>query len=280
MYIHRWSYLLDAAGVWSRVIQAPAFDVWWDANPVPNYIIANDEVPTEEDTVIIPEVLFPMPNLKAKRKIVMIQNYVWITPNSIQPDTEVLVCSRHLFNYVQRVYGVKPIGKITPYLCDVPWRVTAKWKDRVLIMARRNDHWRAMIAALDKEDFSCTVVGSPISQAQLADQFDNCEFYVHLVYPEGFPMICLEAMRSGTIVVGTTGGGGNEFMWNSETARVVQDPKVGRYSEADFIEGIMAGLRELRSDPETRERIWKQGHEWSLRYTAEATTKELLAVFG
>ena len=92
-------------------------------------------------------------------------------------------------------------------------------------------------------------------------------------------MAIAEAMRAGTIPVGTTGGGGNEFFWNRETGMVVQDPATGGYGASEFISGIMDALRTLREDANLRNKIWLQARAWSLRYTAEATTQELKEIF-
>ena len=80
----------------------------------------------------------------------------------------------------------------------------------------------------------------------------------------------------GTIVVGTTGGGGNEFLWTGETGMVVADPEAGRYSPDDFLNGIMDAMRTLRGDAGMRSKIWQQAAAWAKRYTPEATTAELL----
>ncbi len=129
------------------------------------------------------------------------------------------------------------------------------------------------------DGFTVDYVTEPLSQRELAAHFADCEFYVHLVRPEGLPMIALEAMLSGTIVVGTTGGGGNEFMFDGQTAMVVSDPEAGHYSEEEFLVGILGKLRELRDHPELRSRIWNRAHEWSKRYNAQVTIDQLKKVF-
>lgn len=286
LLIHKLAYLLDQAGFNSRVIQKPYFG-WpkWDACRPDNadeILQGRLEQVTSADTIVVPEVMHPLAGMEEVRKIVFVQNRLWMQKSLdvYRPGTEVLVCSRYLANHVERVYHLKPIGIVRPYLDEGVWKPTPKQANHVLVIARRNDHWKKLIVALERDGFPFTVVSEPLTQRQLAEQFDKAEHYAHLVYPEGFPAICLESMRSGTIVTGTTGGGGNEFQFDHETAMVVPDPEVGRYSEDVFISGIMEKLRQLRDSPDLRSHIWQQAHEWSLKYTAEATTKELLEVFG
>ncbi len=56
------------------------------------------------------------------------------------------------------------------------------------------------------------------SREKVAEELKKSNIFLNIGYPEGFPFPPLEAMACGCIVVGYTGGGGNEFMIDGETA--------------------------------------------------------------
>lgn len=282
-YIHRLAGLLNEIGIDARVWTPQPFDVWWDSHPIDASLVMQSISPCRGDTVVIPEVNWPASDMNGARNILFVQNYVWLDKYVFDSNPgDTLVCSRFLANHMQRVFNARVIGKLTPFLDDDVWFPSPKVANRVLIVARRRpDQAESLRQKLEANGFSVDYVTDALSQRDLSGHFRSSEFYVHLVYPEGFPMICLEAMRSGTIVVGTTGGGGNEFMHNGETAICVQDPENGRYfNEDEFVNRIVDQLLILKGDSDKRSRIWTQAHSWSLRYTAEETKKELKAVFG
>jgi hypothetical protein len=282
-FIHRLVGLLNEMGHDAKVWTPQPFIVTWDAHPIDPSLVVQSIQPGRGDTVIIPEVNWPVADMNGARQILFVQNYLWLDKYVFDSNPgDTLVCSRFLANHMQRVFNANVIGKITPFLDDDVWFPSPKLANRVLLVARRRPDLSAMLRSqLESNGFEVDYVTEPMTQIELSGHFRDAEFYVHTVYPEGFPMICLEAMRSGTIAVGTTGGGGNEFMMNNETAVCVQDPENGRYfNESEFVTRIIEQLLILRGDADKRSRIWTQAHQWSLRYVAEETKKELKAVFG
>lgn len=278
---------LNMIGHTAKVVLAHHFHPYWFAySPPIDLATSESAVAGENDIVVIPEVLWPRPPriymLPGVRKVMFLQNYVWLDRSVyLQNPGETIVCSRFLWNYAKRELKANVMGKFTPFLEEGVWSPTPKTKDRVLVFGRRNNYHLSMVAALEGEGFTVDYVEFPISQREISERLGKCEYYVHLVHPEGFPMACLEAMRSGVIVVGTTGGGGNEFMHHRETAYVVQDPENGHYGDpAEFIRRIMEGMRELRADDGFRSRLWTQAYEWSLRYNLDSAKSELKEIFG
>ena len=279
-FIHQLAALADKPGRPSIVFQMQPFSCWWMAKPIDERLIHSGSLEFRPDDIIIcPEVLWGQAKALSPKKICFVQNHIWI--EKLEAGTPVLVPSRYLANYVKRVWNCNVIGKVTPFLDEGVWpTVRQQERDRVLLMARRNDYHPAMKSALEAAGFTVDYVTEPLTQRQLAEHLSHAEFYVHLTHPEGFPLACLEAMRSGTIVVGTTGGGGVELMHAGETAVVVQAPSSVTYTEpAEFISRIMEQMQILRADANLRSRLWQQAYQWSLRYTAEATMKELEAIF-
>ena len=281
-FIHRIVGLLNEIDIPARVWTPNPIDVYWDAHPIDKSLVTQSIRLGQGDTLVVPEVNWPMAQVQGVRNILFVQNYVWLNKAEYFSNPgEVLVCSRFLFNHMRRVFDSHVIGKVTPFLDDDVWQDSPKQGNRVLVIGRRTETWRKMVELLNENGFVPEVIEQPLTHRQLSESFSRCEYYVHLVYPEGFPIICLEAMRSGTLVVGTTGGGGTEFLFDRETSFVVQDPESGQYfSQDQFCERIISKLREIRNDSETKDRVKNTAMEWSKRYTADATKKELMEIFG
>lgn len=292
-FIHRLARLCVQQGRPAQVWQTEPFEVWWDAEgPFPDVqglVRSQSEV---GDVVVAPEVLLPaldVTGLRADgvRVIVFIQNHQWASKNRVDyHNVEIVTCSRYLDNWCRRVLEIKPVGMLSPY-ASAPWRTSPKTKDKTLVMARRNPELAGMMRAkLEASDFPICFLEADVTQEELAGILDSCEFYVHLTHPEGIPWAVAEAMQSGTITAGTTGGGGNEFMFHRETAMVVQDPQNGQYGDGldggqgEFTDRILAELLALRADDALRSRMWQNARNWVLgRYTRERTENQLKALF-
>lgn len=286
-FIHRLASLLNAAGMASRVIVPEPFKVWWDAHPIDeSLVLVTKSILAEGDTLVVPEVNWPVPASAGVRQILFLQNYIWLdteTRDQIRRDKpEILVCSRYLFNWCTRELGIRPIGIVTPFLDEDVWDKEDKVTGSVILFARRNSDMAERLAeAITLAGFSTYLCRTPITQREIRQMFNDREFYIHHVEPEGFPMAALEAMRCGVIPVGTTGGGGNEFMFNDETALTCAGPILGHYTEPQiFVDGVLARLARLRDDADLRSKLWTQGRNWSLRYTAANTTDQLLKIFA
>lgn len=265
--------------------------VWWDDLPQRERAPIDTKATLKDaDTVFIPEVTwqtYPLVRAWPGRKLVFLQNYIWASHNPTDYDgVELVTVSRFLDNWCRRVLGKTPVGMFSPYLDDGPWHPSPKTTDRTLIFTRRNAAAaRAVAAALSAENFPVDLVEEPLSQLQIMSRhLAHAEFYVHLNSPEGWPMACAEAMLAGVICCGTTGGGGNEFMFHRETAMVVQDPTLGRYEDpdnAEFARRIVEQMLALRAETDLRSKIWQSARNWIRnRYSKERTLGQLKAVLG
>ena len=285
-FLHRLCRLANELGYLSKVVRSEPFEVWWDPEPMPPEQISRG-VPLigQGDTIVCPEVIWPPSSISALgvRNICFVQNYIWLAQNlKFLEKDQVITCSRFLDNHMKRVYGVKPVGLLTPWLDDY-WQPTPKIANLTLVSTRHNHYTDKLIPALEAAKFPVLLLDHAVTQKELyADYLSKAEFYVHLVHPEGWPMACVEAMLSGVIVCGTTGGGGNEFMFHGETARVVQDPENGQYGSADeFVRRILEQMEILRSDAVMRSRIWQQARNFILsRYSKQRTSEQLKAILG
>jgi glycosyltransferase involved in cell wall biosynthesis len=274
LFIHKLAELAVKHGIPAYVLQTEPFEVWWSAKPVNKDLIKYKPFnASAEDILVIPEVLFPRyEKLKAK-KVLFLQNTLWL--ETIPEHTPVITCSRHLSNRAKRLWNVDIKGEVKPYLEDGVWGSVSKELNSVLLYARRNDYHKQMKEQLEANGYSVVHITKPMNQRELAVLMSLCDYYVHLTHPEGFPAACLEAMRSKAVVVGTTGKGGNELMFGSisspETSLVVQ-------ANGEIVPNIIKGINSLRDNPDIRERVREQAYQWSLRYTELETSIELLRV--
>lgn len=282
-FIHKIVQVLNEIGIEAKVVQLTPFEVWWSAHSIPlDYITTVDNAPRDVDVLVIPECLHGYKDtFGAKRVMTFVQNTMWMDKSLNWDGVELLVCSAYLRNNMERNYPqAKVVGKLTPYLEEGVWQPTPKTANKVLVSARRNNYFLEVSNLLIDNGYEVVLLDGSKTQRELAEILSSCEYYVHLVHPEGFPMACLEAMRMGTLVVGTTGRGGIEFMHNRQTAVVVPDPIAGRYEKKEFAPRILEAINYLRNDANERDKIWRRAYDWSLRYDKNALIKELKAVFG
>jgi len=62
-----------------------------------------------------------------------------------------------------------------------------------------------------------------INPYSLANIFNNNQIFISLGYPEGFGLPAAEALACGCIVVGFTGGGGNDFLFHKKNSFLSPD---------------------------------------------------------
>lgn len=278
-FIHRLAKLTEELGHYSYIRQTEPFLVNWDANPQYQGRVSSGDEVEHADWTIVPEVLWDKPFINREHSICFMQNYIWLNKEYFHDHPgPMITCSRFMSNYAKDVLGVTPLGELTPFLDEDVWKSDAP-SERVLIMARRSGIAFRLRDVLEKDGFPVTVIDYDISQRELAKWLSMSGFYIHLPSPEGFPMAALEAMRSGTSVIGTTGGGGNEFMFHKQTAYVVQDPELSLdKSQDNYVERLRQGANWTRSNALGRIKMVANAYEWSLRYPAEATKKQLAII--
>ena len=289
-FIHRLARLCQCLGYQTQLVKEK-FPVWWDAHPAENVETFEQVMVEDGDTVIVPECWWHQVEQlnmvrgaggTVIRMVMLLQNHIWLNKEYFRAHPgPVIVCSQYLANWLEREYGQKPIGIVNPYLDDDVWSVTPKVRRRVLFYSRRTDQRLVdyLFDNLQAKGYHPYVVADPKTQWQLAAHFDEAEYYLHLAEPEGFPMACLEAMRSGTLVIGTTGGGGNEFMFDGRTALTVAGPVMGHYEGGyqwqEFGEKLIERLQAIDQDDAARSRMWQLARNWSLRYTEVETEAQL-----
>jgi glycosyltransferase involved in cell wall biosynthesis len=139
---------------------------------------------------------------------------------------------------------------------------------RVLALSRKHpDDLQKIISMAAHMDFDFQIVDG-LTEDELIHEYQRADIFLATGYPEGLPLPPLEAMNCGCVVVGFTGGGGQEYMLDGETALVAED---GDCQE-------LASKLELLLDITFKEKIREAGFKKAQQYTLE-NTKEMLNAF-
>jgi len=139
-------------------------------------------------------------------------------------------------------------------------------KNRVLTLSRKNPELIGEIINTARNlDFEFKVVDG-LTEDELIKEYQKADIFMATGYPEGLPLPQLEAMNCGCIVIGFSGGGGDEYMINNSTALVAADGDS---------QGVIEKLRMIEFDMGLKERIRAKGMERAQEYTLENTSKML-----
>lgn len=139
-------------------------------------------------------------------------------------------------------------------------------KNRVLALSRKNPgDLKSVIRASKGLGFKFHVVDG-LSENELIKEYQKADIFLSTGYPEGFSLPPLEAMNCGCVVVGYTGGGGDEYMIDDNTALVAKDGAVDE---------VVLKLKVLIDNPRLKEFIRVNGVEMSKAYSLSNTMKML-----
>ena len=142
-------------------------------------------------------------------------------------------------------------------------------RGRVLALSRKHpEHIQRIISASSKLNFDFYVVDG-LSEDELINEYQQADIFLATGYPEGLPLPQLEAMSCGCVVIGFSGGGGDEYMINNVTSLVSEDGDC-----ADVIKR----LRVLEKNESLKEIIRQNGYEKAFEYTM-ANTEKMLSDF-
>jgi glycosyltransferase involved in cell wall biosynthesis len=234
----------------------------------------------ETDILICPEITpaaaAPFP---CKRKIIFVQNWALVSiatgPDKKYEDfgfDAILTCSNYISKYMEtrsdlpcyRVINGIDLEKFYP---DTNKRMERK----VLYLNRRNvADAREAIEMLDpalRQRLNIVELENRYSQDEMAEFYRESDIFISIGYPEGFALPPLEAMASGSAVIGFTGGGGLEHMVDGETALVVPDGASNALSDA---------LSCILTDMELKEKIRKGGLEKAASFSMKRMEDELM----
>lgn len=143
-------------------------------------------------------------------------------------------------------------------------------KNRVLTLSRKNSELiDGIIKAARNLDFEFKVVDG-LTEDELIDEYQKADIFMATGYPEGLPLPQLEAMNCGCVVIGFSGGGGDEYMIDNSTALVAADGDS---------EGILDKLKMIEYDHDFKEKVRTKGLEKAHQYNLENTSEMLNKFF-
>jgi glycosyltransferase involved in cell wall biosynthesis len=238
---------------------------------------------SEQDVIVAPE-FSPYLGLSFQNsiKIIFNQSQSWrYHHNRLTVEDEgknfidmgydyVINCSQHLCDKLKEMMGVDSYaitnGIDTSRFFPKP---EIRVNQRVLALSRKHPEKLKEIMGLAAHlGFDFHIVDG-LTEAELIQEYQQSDIFLATGYPEGLPLPQLEAMNCGCVVIGFSGGGGDEYMINGETALVAQD------GDCD---GVVELLAQLQSEPELKERIRNKGLEKAETYSL-GNTKQMLKHF-
>jgi glycosyltransferase involved in cell wall biosynthesis len=178
-----------------------------------------------------------------------------------------ITCSQHLSDMLQSKMGMLsyPItnGIDTEKFFPVPVK---RISGRILTLSRKHpEEIQKIIDLASHLDFHFQVVDG-LSEDELIEEYQQAEIFLATGYPEGLPLPQLEAMNCGCVVVGFTGGGGDEYMLQHETAFVADDGDC---------QGVLEQLTLIQNEPVLKEKVREQGFNKAAMYSYDNTRNML-----
>jgi glycosyltransferase involved in cell wall biosynthesis len=178
-------------------------------------------------------------------------------------------CSEHLSKMLQLKLGMASYavtnGIDQTRFFPIPHKRVAK---RILALSRKHpDDLQKIISMTAHLGFDFQIVDG-LTEDELIQEYQQADIFLATGYPEGLPLPPLEAMNCGCVVVGFTGGGGQEYMLDGETALVAEDGDCG----------AVAAKLELLLDMKFKEKVRKAGFNKAKQYTLD-NTKAMLSAF-
>lgn len=120
---------------------------------------------------------------------------------------------------------------------------------------------------LVEENFNFKILPN-VNEIEFAKKLRETDIFISHSYPEGFGLPALEAMASGTLVVGFSGGGGTEFMKNKRNCFYADD---GNYEE---LSKILQNILNMTSIQLTS--LLNDAYDTSKIYTKDRMMKQLI----
>jgi glycosyltransferase involved in cell wall biosynthesis len=178
-------------------------------------------------------------------------------------------CSEHLSEMLQLKLGMTSYavtnGIDQTRFFPIPQKRVAK---RVLALSRKHpEDIQNIISMTAHLGFDFQIVDG-LTEDELILKYQKADIFLATGYPEGLPLPPLEAMNCGCVVVGFTGGGGQEYMLDGDTALVAGDGDCQ----------AVASKLELLLDITFKEKMRDAGFNKAQQYTLD-NTKEMLSAF-
>jgi len=249
-----------------------------------------------EDDVLVCNPSFSMLNLGLKvrcRKLMYVQGFTTFSVLDCFFDRYVAV-SGFVRKFLGQTYGIEaPVipafvpgtelesrgaagpTSVTPWEARPPFSIELNLKgvkgdvaQQLLLLSRVRQELKSKDRGLEESiDWETALERSLVKlpREQFLERIASARFLLTLSVAEGFGLVPLEAMASGTVVLGFDGYGGREYMVPGQNCAVAAYPDV-----AGLVDGIIHAMR----DPAFSQRIAAAGVETASRYAYEAFRSE------
>lgn len=158
-------------------------------------------------------------------------------------------------NYVSDIFSPDPKKRI---------------RNKILFLNRKNKEGFRILELIEEYNLDVQCL-SFAPHDEMAESYQKADIFLATGYPEGFSLPPLEAMKSGSCVIGFSGGGGLEYMRDKENCLIAEDGNLKQ--AADLI------CLALKS-PELREKLRSEGIKTASMFTRERTEKSLFEFFS
>ncbi len=188
----------------------------------------------EKDVIIIPEVCPDVAkNYPKAKKYLSVLNWKYYEDSLGRNDPaqlgyqHIVTNSLYGHTYLKHKNVTLPITIVSPIINQDLYSITKPFNDRshnsIVILNRKNTHHIQPILNYLKDKAHQVTIVNNINPDSLANIFNNNQIFISLGYPEGFGRPAAEAMACGCIVVGFTGGGGNDFLFHKKNSFLSPD---------------------------------------------------------
>ncbi|MCZ0961440.1 glycosyltransferase family 4 protein [Paracoccus benzoatiresistens] len=239
----------------------------------------------DDDIIVVPEYSASwLPSAFPRhRMVLLVQAFVWLKEAEKRAEWDpARFCGAVAISEIclgfSRLIDLSPLYKV-PLAIDTALFSPGRKENMIAYMPRRRaDEVDLLVRSLKDRgqvsDYQFQPIdGLPLSE--VASLLGRARIFLSFSEGEGFGLPPAEAMASGCIVIGYTGGGGDEF-FDPGWSFPVPDGNLPRYLQK--VEDVVA---EYRRDPRRLEAMAHLASSGiAARYGAEVQEKELVKVFG
>jgi len=189
----------------------------------------------EKDILVIPEIYIGDVKLfeDIKNIIIFVQNYGFLNTNSAikyKNNIRFITCGKYITNKLKNDLKIKSKIIYTPVDQMFVPNELVRNKKRIMYLVRKQANNEVMYVKnkifQEFPEYEFVGVKNIPTRKELVKEYQKSNIFLALSYPEGFPFPPIEAMACGCLVVGYTGGGGDEFMIDNKTAFVTKDGNI------------------------------------------------------
>jgi len=224
----------------------------------------------EDDIIIGYEDPLVLKNFKTRKKVCYIQGEVFFRKD-VSYDNFTLWFS----SYWNRKKVVRVGNFVSPFIDPDVFPFTYKNfnvdKFQVLVQERKKgkDKWYEITKYLKSvaRDMTEIKILPNVSEKEFSKALRESHIFFAHSYPEGLGLPSLEAMSTGTLVFGFSGGGGTDFMVNSKNCFCARD--------GNFKEATSGLLQILIQEEEDRNLMIAEARQTVKKYSRELTKLQL-----